>query len=61
MIQFDSKYKALVLEALEDMMYKLSIELSQLAGGPMDSHRKKLTKKQTQIETLQHIVSSSDD
>ncbi|MEQ8924650.1 MAG: hypothetical protein RLO81_02490 [Fulvivirga sp.] len=57
MIQIESSYKPLLLEALEEMMYKLSLELSNLKGGPMDKQRKLLTDKQAKIEKLQHIIS----
>ncbi|ELR71520.1 hypothetical protein C900_02583 [Fulvivirga imtechensis AK7] len=55
MIKIDSQYKALLLEALEDMMYKLSLQLDELKGGPLDQERKALTQKQTEVEKL-HIL-----
>ncbi|QSE96498.1 hypothetical protein [Fulvivirga lutea] len=61
MLQIDSSYKPLMLEALEEMMYKLSLELNKLKGGPMDKQRKLLTDKQAKIEKLQHIISISED
>jgi len=56
----DSKYKPLVLEALEDMMYKLSLQLEALKGGPLTKERKDLTDKQMMVEELQHLISGMD-
>ena len=52
----DPKYKSVLLEALADKRYKVSLELNELKGGPMDQHRKTLTKKQRQLEELEHLV-----
>lgn len=60
MLQIDPKFKPLLLEALEDLMYKLSLQLKDLKGGPLTSERKALTEKQDQLEELQHIISLSD-
>mgnify|MGYP001138404112 CR=1 FL=1 len=60
MIKLDVKYKPLLLEALEDMLYKLSLELNELKGGPLDKNRKRLTQKQQEIEALQHIISTTN-
>ncbi|GAA0194311.1 hypothetical protein GCM10009122_57700 [Fulvivirga kasyanovii] len=57
MIKIDPKYKPILLEALEDMMYKLSLQLNDLKGKPLDKERKALTQKQTELEQLQHIIS----
>lgn len=57
MIQIDKKYQPLLLEALEDMMYKLSLELENYKGGAMQGKRKELTDKQSKLEVLQHLVS----
>jgi len=59
MIQIDSKYKLPLLESLEDSMYKLSLQIDDLKGGPLDKERKLLTKKQKNIEKVQHIISTS--
>ena len=56
----DSKYKPLVLEALEDLMYKLSLQLEGLKGGPLTKERKELTDKQAMLEELQHLISGMD-
>lgn len=61
MITIDPKYKPVLLEALEDMMYKLSMQLEDHKGGPLSKERKELSKKQEQIEELQHIVSSDQE
>ncbi|GAB4231309.1 MAG: hypothetical protein Tsb0034_03590 [Ekhidna sp.] len=59
MIELDPKYKPILLEALEDKMYQLSLHLEQYKGEPLSAERKSLTKKQAEIEKLQHIISSS--
>lgn len=56
----DPKYKPTLLEALEDMMYKLSLQQEQHKGKPLTAERKKLTAKQNAIEELQHIISTSN-
>ncbi|HMP99327.1 MAG TPA: hypothetical protein PKC24_06060 [Cyclobacteriaceae bacterium] len=61
MIQVDNKYKAVLLEALEDMMYKLSLQLNDMKGGPLTKERKELSARQAQIEQLQHIISAVAD
>ncbi len=60
-MEIDPKYKPLLLEALEDMMYKLSLQLENLKGGPLDTERKALTDKQSEVEALQHIISTAED
>lgn len=59
MIEVTSENKAILLEALEDMMYKLSLQLDDLKGGPLDKRRKELTAKQSKVEKLQHQISVS--
>ena len=46
-----------MLESLEELMYKLSLQLEELKGQPMTRERRKLTEKQTLIEDLQHQIS----
>ena len=53
----DDQYQELLLEAIEDLMYKVSLELNELKGEPMTKKRKKLTAKQKELEKLQHQVS----
>jgi hypothetical protein len=38
-------------------MYKLSIQLDNLKGGPLTKERKTLTAKQVMLEELQHLIS----
>lgn len=54
----DPKYKAILLEALEDMMYKLSLQQEKLKGKPFTAERKEITDKQTLVEELHHQVSN---
>jgi hypothetical protein len=60
MLAIDPKFKPLLLEALEDLMYKLSLQLKDLKGGPLTAERKALTEKQDQLEELQHMISLSE-
>ncbi len=60
MITIDQKHKSLLLEALEELMYKLSLELNDLKGKPLTKARKELTRKQEEIEALQHLISTSN-
>jgi len=57
-MELDSKFKPILLEALEELMYKLSLQLDELKGGPMNRKRKELTAKQSKIEELQHLIST---
>ena len=57
MLNLDQKYKPILLEALEDLMYKLSLQLEDLKGGPLTKERKDLTEKQNLLEELQHEIS----
>ena len=59
-MEIDPRYKHILLEALEDMMYKLSLQLQNHKGGPMTNERKELTEKQQQVEELQHLISLED-
>ena len=59
-MEIPDKYQAILLEALEDLMYKLSLELNPMKGLPLTKERKRLTKKQSDVEDLQHLVSSSN-
>lgn len=59
LMNVDPKHKAVLLEALEDMMYKLSLQLEALNGQPLTAERKALTKKQELIEELQHLISAN--
>lgn len=60
MQNIDPKYKPILLEALEEMMYKLSLQLDALKGGPLTKERKALTEKQNMVEELQHLISTMD-
>lgn len=60
-MNIDPKYKPLLLEALEELMYKLSMQLEGLKGGPLTTERKELTGKQAMVEELQHQISLMED
>jgi hypothetical protein len=57
MLPLDAKQQALILEALEELMYKVSVQLEAMKGQPMSMERELLTKKQKQLEELQHLLS----
>ncbi|HNP95318.1 MAG TPA: hypothetical protein PKJ63_06805 [Cyclobacteriaceae bacterium] len=57
MLTIDSKFKPILLEALEEYMFKLSLELDNLKGQSLTPYRKELTNKQQLIEELQHLIS----
>ncbi|WP_436515631.1 hypothetical protein [Ekhidna sp. To15] len=59
MIELNTENKVILLEALEDLMYKLSLQLEDLKGGPLDKRRKELSQKQAGVEKLQHLISTS--
>lgn len=61
MLQIDGKYKSILLEAMEELMYKLSLQLEDLKGKPLTKKRKELTQKQAGLEKLQHLISAGDD
>lgn len=61
MIKLDTKYKPILLEALEELMYKLSLQLKDLDGQPLGKWRKELTQKQVDIEELQHLISNAQE
>ena len=60
MIKLEAKFKPILLESLEDMMYKVSLQLEEFKGQPLDQKRTDLTQKQLLIEELQHIISEND-
>ncbi len=55
-MEIHPKYKSLLLEAIQNMMYKISLDLESLKGQPMTKSRKELTKKQKSLEELQHVI-----
>jgi hypothetical protein len=54
MLAIDSKHRELLLEAVEELMYKVSLELTKLKGSPLTAERKQLTEKQKRLEEIQH-------
>lgn len=58
-MQLSKKQKQLILEALEDLMYKIAIQLDNYKGGPMDPARTELDKKQKALEKLVHHIEKS--
>jgi hypothetical protein len=53
-LQVDNKYKIIVLEALDDYLYKVSLKLNELKGQTMTKERKQLTEKQRLGEELRN-------
>ena len=60
MIRLNPKDRPILLEALEELLYKVSLELNALEGGPLTPERKALTRKQAQIEAIQHTITSQN-
>ena len=56
MMEMPDKYHPIILEALQDLLYKVSLDLAKMKGQPLTRERKKLTKKQTSIEEIQHLI-----
>ncbi|GEM_PF-923332 len=63
MPSIDPEYTPLLLEAIEELMYKISLRLEALKGGPMTEERRELAEKQEQLEKVQHhlLASSASD
>ena len=59
-IQIDISYQAVLLEALNDQLYKVSLELNALKGQPLTNKRKELSRKQRLLEEIRDLVSTSD-
>ena len=59
-IQIDISYQAVLLEALNDQLYKVSLELNALKGQPLTNKRKELSRKQRLLEEVRDLVSTSD-
>lgn len=47
----------ILLDALEDLLYKLAMQMDQLKGGPMNAERISIDRKQKIAESLQHKIS----
>ena len=56
-IEFNDYEVSILLEALEDLLYKLAMEMNRFKGGPMSPGRQKIDKKQNSAEELQHRIS----
>ena len=61
MIRLDPKYHPLLLEAIEDYLYRLSLQLAEMKGGPLTADRKALTHKQKMLEELHKQLSSAEN
>ncbi len=55
-----AKYKPILLEALEDLMYRVSPDLDKMKGQPLSEERRYLTQRQRDIEDLQHLISMTN-
>ncbi len=55
-IQIDDKFKDVLVEVLDDYLYRVSLELNALKGQPMTSNRKDLTKNQRKMEELRNLL-----
>ena len=52
MFEIDQNEKLLLISALEEMLYSIALDMDNFKGQPMNAERKKLTKKQKQVEDL---------
>jgi len=57
MLSINSDEQKLLLEALEDLMFKISMQSQSFKGKPNTTERKKLTQRQNRVEALQHKIS----
>ena len=57
-MQIPNKYRTTLLTALEEYMYQVSLQLSELKGQPLTKKRQELTKRQAELEELQHLIST---
>lgn len=60
-MEIPDKYRKITVEALGDLMYRVSLDLSKLKGQPLTRERKRLTKKQRDIEDILHLLSVEDN
>ena len=56
----NEEYKDVMLEALGDFLYKISLELNHMKGQSMTKRRKELTKKQRIVEEVRRGLNGSD-
>ena len=56
-INLQKEDKEILLEALGEMMFKISMRLEAFKGQPNTQERKELSKRQKRIEALQHNIS----
>ena len=56
MIHINKKYRDLLLEAIEDLLYKVSVRIQNASGQELRS----LTKKQKDLEQLQGIILAAE-
>jgi hypothetical protein len=54
MPKIDPKDIPLLLEAIEELLYKVSLQLQEFKGGPLTTERRELTEKQRRLEAIQH-------
>lgn len=59
MPSIDPSYLPVLLEAIEELLYKISLRLADLKGMPMTDERLELTRKQRQLEALLHELTQS--
>jgi len=59
MFNIEEKDKTILREALEDLQFKVSLELEKYKGMPYNMERKGLTERQFRIESLLHQLNLS--
>jgi hypothetical protein len=57
MISIPTKHAPILLESLEESLYKIALEMEKFKGSPLTAERKVIEKRQKALEELQHLVS----
>lgn len=60
MANIDAKHIPLLLEAIEELLYKTALRLEEFKGEPMNKERRELSQKQRELEQLRHELSTDD-
>jgi len=55
-IKLEDKYKVILKEAMDDYIYKVSLQLNEMKGQSMTDKRKELTDKQRYAEKLRKAI-----
>lgn len=59
MLQIATDEIPLLLEAIEELLYRIALRMEELKGGPMTEERRELILRQRRLEALQHRLLQS--